>query len=60
MEYKAEWWTQGLPPELAVQAFVSTAVVGEIIRALMEERLGTEEVTAGDIMKILEGGKTGR
>ena len=59
MEYKAEWWVQGLPPEGAVQAFTSAAVIGVLIRILLEERLGKEDISAEDIIGILEGGKTG-
>jgi hypothetical protein len=59
VEYKAEWWTQGLPPEGAVQAFASAAVIGVIIRTLLEERLGKGEVTAEDIIGILESGQAG-
>jgi hypothetical protein len=55
---KVEWWTSGLSPDQAVQAFSTSALVAVIIQVLMEERLAYGEIGTEDIIKALEGGRT--
>ena len=59
MALKVEWWGAGLPPEGAVQAFASAALLHVIIGILMQERISAKEITPEDIARSLGGGKKG-
>ena len=59
MDAEVEWWTSGLSPEQAVQAFSTSALIAVIIQILMEERLANKEIEMKDILEALEGGRTG-